>query len=140
MGTDVRKLVADGYPAARVLGCDLRQSFIDFGHELFRDRDTCGIHFFPSDIFEVPYPSNGVPVPSVDVAAVSDLAQLCGAVTHFYTGALFHLFDEQTQYALALRVATLLKRAPGTIVFGRHQGLPEAGMINDHMDRYVRAS
>ncbi|KIP09368.1 hypothetical protein PHLGIDRAFT_126378 [Phlebiopsis gigantea 11061_1 CR5-6] len=135
MGTDVRKLVADGYPAARVLGCDLRQSFLDFGYELFRDEDTCGIHFFPSDVFEVPYPGDSTPAPSIDVADVSDIVQLRGAVTHFYTGALFHLFDEQTQYALALRVAMLLKRAPGTVVFGRHQGLQEAGMIDDHMYR-----
>ena len=34
MGTDVRKLVADGYPGANVLGCDLRRAFIDSGYTL----------------------------------------------------------------------------------------------------------
>lgn len=136
MGTDVRKLVWDGYPANNVMGCDLRQEFIDYGYKLYQDKDSCAIHFFPSDIFDVPYPFPADQAPtSVDVANVKDLSQLHGAVTHCYTGALFHLFDEPTQYALALRVATLLKRVPGAVVFGRHQGLPEAGMIDDHLGR-----
>ncbi|KAH8116495.1 hypothetical protein DFH11DRAFT_1214818, partial [Phellopilus nigrolimitatus] len=51
MGTDVRKLVLDGYPAARVAGCDLRHTFVDAGHALFANRDTCRTAFFTSDIF-----------------------------------------------------------------------------------------
>ncbi|PSR90483.1 hypothetical protein PHLCEN_2v4901 [Hermanssonia centrifuga] len=136
MGSDVRKLVADGYPASNVLGCDLRQEFIDCGHNFYNDSETCKIRFFTSDIFEVPYPfSAESALAFTGISQVTGLLQLREAVTHFYTGALFHLFDEATQYALALRVAMLLKRKPGTVVFGRHQGLPEAGMINDHMQR-----
>lgn len=139
VGTDVRKLVADGYPAAHVMGCDLRAEFIDYGHQLYQDTAHCPIHFFASDIFEVPhpFPADAAPPAVDDLAHVTDLKQLRGAVTHFYTGALFHLFDEPTQYALALRVAALLKRVPGAVVFGRHQGLAEAGMIDDHLGRYV---
>lgn len=138
MGTDVRKLVADGYPAHNVMGCDLRQEFLDYGYQFYQDKDTCGIRFFASDIFDVPYPFPATKVPPApldNVSRVMELEQLHGSVTHFYTGALFHLFDESTQYAIALRVATLLKRVPGAIVFGRHQGKAEAGMLNDHMGR-----
>lgn len=137
MGTDVRRLVADGYPPSNVLGCDLRQEFINYGHQLYDDKDTSPIHFFASDIFDVPYPASEGKVSTTDVSSVTHLAQLHDSVTHFYTGALFHLFDEPTQYALALRVALLVKRQPGTIIFGRHQGLPEAGMIDDHLGRQV---
>jgi hypothetical protein len=137
VGTDVRKLVSDGYPATNVMGCDLRQEFLDYGYKLYRDKDKSQIHFFPSDIFETPYPAakSEAPIPSLDIATVTDLSQLVGVVAHFYTGALFHLFDESTQYALALRVATLLNRSTGSVIFGRHQGLVEAGMIDDHLGR-----
>lgn len=141
MGTDVRKLVADGYPASNVLGCDLRQEFIEYGYKLFKDKDHCTIHFFASDIFEVPYPlpTDQASAVLVDVSNIKDLKQLYGRVDHFYTGALFHLFDQSTQYALALRVAQLLKCTPGAIAFGRHQGLEEEGYINDHLARYAVA-
>ncbi|KAI0084617.1 hypothetical protein BDY19DRAFT_521616 [Irpex rosettiformis] len=134
MGSDVRKIVSDGYPAINVLGVDLRQEFLDLGYRLYGpSRD---INFFTSDIFEIPYPvPKAAPADDTPFSSVKDLLQLRGRITHFYTGALFHLFDESTQYALALRVAELLKREPGGVVFGRHQGLVEAGYINDHLGR-----
>ncbi|KAH9950805.1 hypothetical protein B0H21DRAFT_721779 [Amylocystis lapponica] len=135
MGSDVRKLVFDGYPAARVLASDLRREYITLGHTLYQDLDTCPIRFFTSDIFSLaPDASKSLTAP-VRVPEVTDLAELRGALTHIYVGALFHLFDEATQYALALRLAVLLRRSPGALVFGRHSGLEEAGMIDDHLGR-----
>lgn len=131
MGTDVRKLVADGYPASNVIGCDLRQEFLDCGYELFQDAGSCGIHFFEDDIFQLKLPQPEAAT-STDqpLKRVNQLGQLVGRITHFYTGALFHLFNEYTQYAVALRVAALMKRDPGAIIFGRHQALEEPGMIS----------
>ncbi|CDO70605.1 hypothetical protein BN946_scf184748.g2 [Trametes cinnabarina] len=137
MGTDVRKLVHDGYPASHVFGCDLRQEYIELGHELFGDADRCPIRFFTSNVFDLPTTVDSatrntvVPEPST----VTALAQLRGVLTHIYTGALFHLFDEETQYGLAARLVTLLERSPGAIIFGRHQGLLEEGYINDALGR-----
>lgn len=141
MGTDVRKLVYDGYPASNIIGCDLRPQYFDFGHELFGDAGRCPIQFFADNIFDLPgiatpldlAPDSEMNVP--DLASVTNLSQLRGTLTHIYTGALFHLFDEETQYALAVRLALLLKRSPGAIVFGRHQGLAKAGAIDDHLGR-----
>ena len=136
MGSDVRKIVSDGYPAKNVIGVDLRQEFLDLGYRLYDS--AWGINFFTSDIFEVPYPTpKGTPAANIPLSDVKSLSELRGRITHFYTGALFHLFDEPTQHALALRVAALLKREPGAIVFGRHQGLAEAGYIDDHLGRYA---
>ncbi|KAI0268869.1 hypothetical protein BC834DRAFT_867632 [Gloeopeniophorella convolvens] len=138
MGTDVRKLVNDGYPASRVVGVDLRPEFLTLGHKLYSDADTCPIHFFAADMFSISIPANLPPAPAPQVETlngVSSFEELIGRVSFVYTGALFHLFDESTQHAIALRVALLLKRQPGSAVFGRHQGLPEAGMIDDHMQR-----
>ena len=135
VGTDVRKLAYDGYPASHVLGCDLRQEYIDLGRKLFQDVGKCPIHFFTSNIFDLPIslaktlPTDGWP------NRATELAQLRRAVTHLYAGALFHLFDEPTQYAIALRLAVLSTRERGSIIFGRHQGLEEEGNIDDHLGR-----
>ena len=150
VGTDVRKLVRDGYPAANVFGCDLRPEYIELGHALFGDTPASSpIRFFTANVFDLPVesPRSGTSTTTAAAAgdlgpgagiAVTDLAQLRGALTHVYTGALFHLFNEDAQRALALRLAVLLKREPGAVVFGRHQGLEEAGVIDAHLGRYVR--
>lgn len=136
VGSEVRKLVYDGVPASRVLACDLRREYIDLGYRLYQDSATCPIRFFTSDIFAFsPSPLSQDALPLERVAETTDLAQLRGALKYIYIGALFHLFDEATQYAIAQRLAALLRRVPGAIVFGRHSGLDEEGMIDDHLGR-----
>ncbi|KLO17098.1 hypothetical protein SCHPADRAFT_180653 [Schizopora paradoxa] len=163
MGTDVRKLVLDGYRAANIAGCDLRSTFIDIGRDkesgLFRDVDTCEITFFAADILELSLSresgsqivKKGTLRETVATALSAGqsfgLENLKGCLTHVYTGALFHLFDEDTQYAIALRVALLLDLKQGSeergseeskadcVIFGRHQGKEEAGVIDDDMGR-----
>ncbi len=141
VGTDLRKLVSDGYPASNVIGCDLRPQYFDFGYELFGDADRCPIRFFAGNIFDLP-DNPSPPGPDLaqetsppGLASAINLSQLRGTLTHIYTGALFHLFDEEAQYMLAVRLAVLLKRSPGAMVFGRHQGLEKAGKIEDHLGR-----
>lgn len=145
VGTDVRKLVMDGYPAQNVLGADLRQAFIDLGYQLYQDTTANPIRFFTSDIFTVhPHPSppglaqnTEINTKCEEISQIANLEQLRGRIDHFYLGALFHLFDEETQYALALRVASLLKRQSGSVIFGRHQGLRSAGLLDDIMKKFV---
>ncbi|OCH85050.1 hypothetical protein OBBRIDRAFT_798569 [Obba rivulosa] len=133
-GTDVRKLVYDGYPGLNVFGVDLRLEFIDLGYKLFGDAESCPIHFFTADIFGAPVNFDPTPV-APPSHLVKSLDQLKASVNHIYTGALFHLFDEPTQYSIALRLLTLLRRKKGAVIFGRHQGLSEEGLIDDHMGR-----
>ena len=137
MGTDLRKLVFDGYPGSNVIGCDLRPEYVDLGYELFGDRDRCPIRFITGNIFDLSDNSTltdvGEEAGALSLTSVNELSQLRGALTHLYTGALFHLFDEETQYKLAVRLALLVKRSPGTVIFGRHQGLKVEGMIEDNL-------
>ncbi|EGO19947.1 hypothetical protein SERLADRAFT_352420, partial [Serpula lacrymans var. lacrymans S7.9] len=135
MGTDVRKLVLDGYPEGNIVAVDIRQEYIDIGHQLYHDKDTCKIRFSSGDVFDIPLSSAISAQSNVSLSAVVHLSQLRGCITHVYTGALFHLFDEATQYAIALRLATLLERTRGAMVFGRHSALEEEGMIEDPMAR-----
>lgn len=127
----MRKLVLDGYPAEHVYGCDLRQDFLDMGHALFGDREMCAIRFFAANIFDGSWehPKDG--------GFASELEHFRSSMTHIYTGALFHLFDEERQYELALRLATLLEKSPGALIFGRQRGTRKEGTFSDGVYRYV---
>jgi len=139
MGTDLRNLVREGYPGSKLIGCDLRDNYIKAGYELYRDEGLCQIKFMTGDMFSIvpsPSPSPATTGPGVlDLAKVKELNDLKGQLTFIYTGALFHLFDESTQKAIALRLAALWKQVPGGVVFGRHQGAKEEGTIPDFMGR-----
>lgn len=131
VGTDARKLVYDGYPGANIVGIDIVQRYMDIGHELYNDADTCAIHFLDADPFKLPADTCDNALGDTPLSQVTDLSQLRGSVTHVYAGALFHLFSEQKQYDLAYRLALLLKVRPGAAVFGRHEGFQEARKIDD---------
>jgi len=135
VGTDVRKLVKDGYPAEGIIGCDIRESYITLGYKLYKDSpSSLPIHFIMGDIFELPI-SSEFPVSNHPLSAVTFLEELRGRVTYIYIGALFHIFDEDTQYALASRLACLVSRKGTNIIFGRHQGKPEEGIIDGLLGR-----
>jgi hypothetical protein len=143
VGTDLRHIVQSGYPSTSVIGCDIRDDFIDLGHTLYADRDTCPIPFFVGDIFDTtlrPFPQvadDGCP----SLQDVRSLNELRGRIKYVYTGALFHLFDEGTQEAIARRLVTLLDVTEGVgpaVLFGRHVAKEEEGVIDDTMGRYVK--
>lgn len=135
VGTDVRKLVADGYPADHVIACDLRATFIDLGlDKLYRDRGTCPITFFAGDIFDfTPQTRQIQSATEKPLSECSSFDDVVGKISHLYVGALFHLFVEDTQLALAQRLAHLSKREKGSVIFGRHQGKKEEGYLDDGM-------
>lgn len=138
MGTEARKLVLDGYPGKNVIACDLRDDFIKIGFKLFGDAGSCPITFITGDIFDVTLSIAQMEMTGTSqLRSISDLSQLKGRLQHIYAGALFHLFDEETQYAIATRLSVLLRRTPGSVIFGRHQGKEEAGSLEPGLGRYV---
>jgi len=153
MGTDVRKLTRDGFPAERTVGCDIREAYITLGHKLYSDNSTsCPIHFIVSDILDLSLNDSSrrsPPPPSAPLQAVAGLDDLVGKVKYIYTGSLFHLFNEETQLAIALRLIVLLKEkkdsgegSPGNVIFGRQRGAEKEGTIDDNLDRdrYIHSS
>ena len=50
-GQELRKLSSDGAPSSNLYGIGLERSFVDFGFELFRDRDRLESTFLTGDIF-----------------------------------------------------------------------------------------
>lgn len=132
VGTDARKLVYDGYPARNIVGVDIIQRYIDLGYDLYGDIDVCKIHFMKADALKLPADvCVDASLGDTPLSQVTEFSQLRGSVTHIYVGALFHLFSEQKQYDLALRLATLLKNEQGAIIFGRHEGFKDAQKIAD---------
>ena len=148
MGTETRKVVLDGLPGSRVIGCDIEPRFIDAGYKLYDDRATTGISFFVDDIFKLdPIAARGEMPAQVALHEVKSLNELKGRMTYIYAGALFHLFDEKSQQAIAERLATLMKvpsggsigDAPvaGCIIFGKQQALESHGVIDKVLGRSV---
>ncbi|KAF8810807.1 hypothetical protein BYT27DRAFT_7091067 [Phlegmacium glaucopus] len=137
MGTDLRKLLQDGYPAnstsTNVYGCELLPEFITEGHKLYRDgpdsKKPTPIKFFSDDIFNVPVKADG----AVAESGSFGLNNLRGKIDILYAGALFHLFEEEKQFALAQRLVALInakfsadRNNTEAIIFGRHIGSLEA--------------
>ena len=134
MGTDVRKAAYDGYPASQIVGVELQAEFIALGKKLYADAQNTPIRFIQGDVLTLKLPSSAQSVTpsSTPVREVVSLDDLLGRVAVVYTGALFHLFDESTQHALALRLALLVRQDKPSLIFGRHQGQAEAGPIKDN--------
>jgi len=134
VGTDIRKFVADGFPAERTIGSDLHPEFRELGHRLFRTTpETFPGHFIPGDacdpgMLSVVQPFGAAPdSPEPDLKTLTSLNPLHGRISVIYACAFFHLFSESTQLHLACALAGLLSPVPGSIICGRHRALPEKG-------------
>ncbi|KAI9259976.1 hypothetical protein EDC94DRAFT_694887 [Helicostylum pulchrum] len=82
-GTDLRKLLLDGYPKEYLIGLDIEQSYIDCGYELFGDSaTTCPIQFIVRDLLK-------------------SECMLKEKMTVIHAGSVFHLFlnlDDMRQF------------------------------------------
>ncbi|RDX41920.1 hypothetical protein OH76DRAFT_175124 [Lentinus brumalis] len=135
LGTDLRKLIADGYPRDSVIATDVVPEFWDLGHKLFKtSAETFPVRFLPGDIFDPAFleptpptynrPPTVAPLPS----SVRTLTDLRGHVSAITICAVFHIFEtEETQLRLARALASLLSPEPGSMIVGLHTGLREKG-------------
>lgn len=58
---------------------------------------------------------------------LDSLNSLRGRVSIILADLLFHQFSEDEQFALAQSLASLLSSEPGSMIFGNHAGLLQAG-------------
>ena len=113
-GQDLRKLVADGAPAANLYGIDLCPEFIELGYELFLDRETPPAHFIaPVDILLL-----GEGGTANDEA----VRLLEGKMDVIHLGHFLHLFNWQDQIRAAKNVAKFLSPAKGSLILGHQIG------------------
>jgi hypothetical protein len=101
------------------------------GHKLFRSSTASfPATFIQADLLDEAQltlgpPSNDAP----DLVNLSSLNQLRGHVTAIHASALFHLFSEEKQRALAQALGSLLAPVTGASIFGWSTGATEAGFI-----------
>ena len=114
--------------------------FWDLGHKLFRTTpDTFPVTFVPGNVFDPehlsivsPFTANFPPVITVpDLSTLTSLNPLRGHVSAIYASSFFHLFPEDAQLRLARALAGLLSPLPGSMIFGKHLGLPEVGHLEN---------
>ncbi|KAF8273973.1 hypothetical protein EI94DRAFT_1794631 [Lactarius quietus] len=137
-GTDVRKAIVDGFPMKNVVTTDLHKEFWDLGHKLFRTTpDTFPVTFVPGNVFDPehlsivsPFTTNSPPVTTVpDLSILTSLNPLHGHISAIYASSFFHLFPEDAQPRVARALAGLLSPVPGSMIFGKQLGLPEAAIL-----------
>ncbi|KAF9476809.1 FAD/NAD(P)-binding domain-containing protein [Pholiota conissans] len=131
VGNDVRKAISDGYPKESVIATDLRHEFWDLGHKLFKSTRETSVPFICGDVFSDAILDTTDTMtfgPPASLLSVQSLTPLKGHVSAIHAAALFHLFDEQHQELLAHRLASLLSREPGSVIFGSHIGRPIKGI------------
>ncbi|KAF9524848.1 hypothetical protein CPB83DRAFT_577582 [Crepidotus variabilis] len=146
-GTDIRKVVDDGWLAENVVAADLQQDFWDAGHELFKSTPkSFPAKFILGDAFDSGFlnpvsledlKAQVLEFESLDhpqLAELTSLTQLRGKVSAIHTASFFHLFTEQRQAGLARSLAALLIPTPGSIILGQHIATPDVGI-----KRYNRA-
>ena len=77
-----------------------------------------------------PFTTNSPPITSApDLRTLTSLNSLRGHVSAIYASYFFHLFAEDAQLRLARALAGLLSPEPGSMIFGKHIGLPESGHL-----------
>ncbi|KIK79942.1 hypothetical protein PAXRUDRAFT_833842 [Paxillus rubicundulus Ve08.2h10] len=138
LGTDIRKVVVDGFPANRVIGSDLHPEFGGLGHKLFGTTpDTFPGHFIPGDATDlamlsvVPAFETAPDSPEPDLSSLTSLNPLHGRASAIHASNFFHLFSEAKQVHLARAFAGLLSPKAGSIICGGSFGLQEKGVKKD---------
>ncbi|KAJ3736724.1 hypothetical protein DFJ43DRAFT_988981 [Lentinula guzmanii] len=135
VGNALRKVVTDGWPVENTIGIDLSKEFWDLGHEMFRSTpESFPAGFVGGDIFDdvILAPtigrsddSNFIPnLERVNLRNLTSLAPLRHRVSAIYVCNVFHLFHAEKQLDLARRLASLLTRQSGSVIFGSHGVAP----------------
>ncbi|OSD00957.1 hypothetical protein PYCCODRAFT_1370059 [Trametes coccinea BRFM310] len=134
-GTDVRKAIADGYPANNIIASDLRPDFWHIGHKLFMsDPATFPVTFVPGDVLDKTFIGTAPPVYDVpplqrpELRSLRGLAPLAGHLRAIHASNFFHLFTEANQSAVAHALGALLAPTRGSMVFGTHVSRPKKGL------------
>lgn len=135
-GNDIRKAIADGFPAAGCVGSDLRPEYWDLGHALFKSTPSSfPVPFVAGDAFDTAMISPGELAPPTDADSpnISELPShgslnaLKGRVDVIHASSFFHLFKEEQQAYLVQVLGSLLSKKPGSMILGSHGGLTEKG-------------
>lgn len=112
----------------------ISSAFWQLGHRLFKTTpESFTVPFVAGDAFDSAFLKPAAPIYTpLDtlppaLSEVKTLTELRGHISAIHASALFHLFDEERQFALAHSLAGLLAPHPGAMIFGSHGGALNKG-------------
>ncbi|KAL4069993.1 hypothetical protein V8B97DRAFT_1872110 [Scleroderma yunnanense] len=134
-GMELRRVVADGFPARQIIASDLNAELWEFGHTLCRSTpESFPVTFLAGDAldpdFLSPIPCDVETQAPFDVSRISTLTGLKGKCSAIYARSFFHLFNEAQQCQIAHALGSLLSPEKGSVIFGSHIGGSEKGSIS----------
>lgn len=118
LAQDVRKLIADGAPAAQLRGTDLQAGLMAIGHDLFRDVEKLPL----SDGSNV-QGNTFVVADFLDDSDASPLKAWEGSVDIVHASMFLHCFELPTQVRACKRIVAILRPQPGSLFVGRTGGV-----------------
>ncbi|GJJ13706.1 hypothetical protein Clacol_007962 [Clathrus columnatus] len=147
-GTDLRKLITDGYPRENVIASDIQNGifiiyslkasslsdlaivleYYELGNKLFKTTpETCPFAFIPGDIFDSsvfdpqrrPEELSQVSESSFSLKSLTSLTPLHNRVSIIHISSVFHLFSPEKQQKLAHILASMLSPLPGSMILGK---------------------
>lgn len=105
-GQDIRNLVTLGVDPKRLVGLDINPAMINFGYELFGDRDKLETEFIIADM--------------LDASSIPE--HLLDQFDFIFASLSIHLFNWDRQVQATVNAIKLLKPTPGSILFGIQVG------------------
>ncbi|KAJ6572226.1 hypothetical protein B0H19DRAFT_1256125 [Mycena capillaripes] len=100
-------------PGAQLYGFDLEPGFIEFGFELFRDKDKLGATLLSGDLLATP--------------ASDELAPLEGMMDVIHVASVLHVWAWEQMVQAAKRLVSLSRPQPGSIIVGNQMGSSNPG-------------
>ncbi|KAE9408440.1 hypothetical protein BT96DRAFT_913990 [Gymnopus androsaceus JB14] len=129
IGNDIRKAIADGFPAENIIASDIHAGACS------NSQNCIPVIFIPGDAFDPSFisiqpPLKTLPTAEVESISLRSLLQaepksinpLRGHLSAIHTSAFFHLFNKDEQVIIAKKLASLLSPLPGSIIFGSQIG------------------
>lgn len=113
---ELRYLARAGIPAPQLHGFDFEPRFLDFGYDLFRDRDRFRATLLTGDVLAAP-----------GSAGSGNLDTLVGKMDVVFASSFLHLWDWADIKAVATRLVAFTSREAGAVVLGRQLGSLTAG-------------
>ncbi|KAH8768897.1 hypothetical protein F5883DRAFT_417488 [Diaporthe sp. PMI_573] len=124
LAQDIRKLIADGAPAASLRGTDLQAGLMACGHDLFRDAEALPLSCVGGDGAQDSIKSTFVAADFLDESGASPLKAWEGGADFVHASMFLHCFELPTQVRACKRIVALLRAQPGSLLVGRSGGGP----------------
>ncbi|KAJ7669459.1 hypothetical protein DFH06DRAFT_184831 [Mycena polygramma] len=116
-GQDLRFLAwKEHIPGAQLYGVDLEPAFIEFGYELFRDKDKLGATLLSGDLLAGP-----------SAPASQELALIEGKMDVIHVASVLHVWAWDRMLQAAKRLVSLSRPRAGSIIVGSQMGSSSPG-------------